>query len=323
MKILLYTQEFSPGGSLRLLLNLAKHLQKEHTVYLSFNRDNGGGILLKYFDDITIVSYSDAPDIASECDVLLAHLPYGFEALMEMSVPRKLVVSMEIISRHPAVLNDDHIGMLDGMLYLHSEQVAHLSDAIRTVKCFAVPIINNIVRTPAYNKSGTIGCVGSIIKHDVRTIIDILRHTPENRQIKVWCHENLKINNKFRTMLQRIYLNHYRRQGRIRNMGIDADLVAVLRQYDLLLHTPADSIVVSDALASGKMVLLSPLPVLKKAFGAMEGVYFLDDKKLNVESLLSDYDENQYQRIHQRYAETCNRTEALRRWQRVIEGKDQ
>jgi hypothetical protein len=94
------------------LLSLAEHLQQEHTVYFSFNRDNGGGILLQYFGGITAVSYSDAPAIASGCDVLLAHLPYGFETLMEISGPRKLAVSMEIIARHPAVLNDDHIAGL-------------------------------------------------------------------------------------------------------------------------------------------------------------------------------------------------------------------
>jgi hypothetical protein len=213
------------------------------------------------------------------------------------------------------------------MLYLHSEQVAHLSDAVRAVKCCAVPVINNIVRAPAYRTSGTIGCIGSIVKHDLRIIIDILRKTPEHRHIKIWCREKPFLNNAFRTPLKHIYLNRCLRQERLRHMGLDADLVAVLQQFDLLLHTPAESngssIVVHDALASGKMVLLSPLPALKKAFGRMDGVYFLDDKNLHVESLLVRYDEQQYRRIHRRYAEQYNRAEALRRWQRVIEGKDQ
>lgn len=323
MKILLYTQISGATGSLRLFLNLARHLQQSHQICLAFDRGGAGEVFLKYFPDIPVIDCRQAADFSSDCDLLLCHLPHEIDGIVDIPVPKKIAVCMEVASVHEFLIDNDNAHRFDAVLYLHDEQIEHFSPSLRAQKCIRVPLINNIEAVPDYVKTGHIGCIGTRTKHDLDLLSKVLENTASHRKIKIWAPWPLLKKTKNKNTPDHPQLSRYHELNRWVDMGVDPDVYSIQAQYDALLHTPGwsngTSTVISDALASGKIVLLSPLPAFKKAYGGMPGIYFLDDPHLEIENLLQNYGKNQYEFIRDGYGAVYNRAAALQQWQCVIE----
>jgi hypothetical protein len=228
---------------------------------------------------------------------------------------------MEIASLHPPTVTTGNLALFDGFLHLHHEQAAHFSDSQRRSKCHLLPLINNIEQPPQFARSDAIGCVGSSTKHDALAILNVLART-RRRPVLVWSESALTFCEL--GWWKRRRARHFRRADRLREMGLNTDVAALLSRFDLLLHTPAQgngtSTVVSDALASGKNILLSPLPAYKQAYSHLPGVHFLDQRGLRIEEIMTTYDRFKFECIRDGYAATYNREDALEQWQQAIEG---
>jgi hypothetical protein len=326
MKILLYTQQGGLGGSFRLLLNLAEHLVQSHEVGFAFPRGQSGELALAQYPGIRAMDCGEAQAWAARCDVAIAHLVEDLAFFAELRGPRKLALCMEIVERHAPVFTEDALRRFDGYMYLHPEQAAHLDCARLAGKTFLLPLINNVRRAPAFRRTGDIGCIGAAHKHDVPVLLSVLGKLPvlSRARMRVWSTEPLKIPKPERTWRRKKLLRLFRWSGRLQEPGLDPDIVSVLGRFDLLLHSAnagnGTSTVVSDALASGKMVLLTPLPAFKQAYANLAGVHFLDQPGLRPGRLLREYDKDRFRAICDGYAARYCREGALKLWQKAIEG---
>ena len=321
MRLLLYTQQGVLGGSLRLLFNLARHLARKHAVRVAFPRGYSGELLLSRYDGIPIGDYEDPSVLTARYDVAVCHAHRSIEAAVAIDAARKLAVSMEIAGLHPPSVTGDTLAVFDGFLHLHEEQAAHFSEAQRREKCYLLPLINNVEHPPRFTCSGAIGCVGSYTKHDANAILKVLAKT-RRRPVRVWSESSLNLQEL--GWWNRRRGRHYQRSGRLREMGLNTDVASLMSGFDLLLHTPrhgnGTSTVISDALASGKNVLLSPLPAYRRAYAALPGVHFIDQRRLDIDEVMAAYDRVRYERIRDAYCAVYNREHALAEWQRAIEG---
>ena len=321
MKILLYTQQGVLGGSLRLLFNLARHLALRHEVSVAFPRGYSGELLLPSYKGIAVVDWEDAALPTTRYDVAVCHAHRSIEPVAAIDAARKLAVSMEIATLFSPTVTNDHLAEFDGFLHLHEEQAAHFSETQRRTKCHLLPLINNIEHPPPYTRSGAIGCVGACTKHDANTILKVLARA-RRRPVRVWSESSLNLQGL--GWWHRRLGRHYQRSGRLQEMGLNTDVTALMSGFDLLLHTPhhgnGTSTVISDALASGKNVLLSPVPAYRKAYSALPGVHFFDQRRLRIEEIMGAYDRVRFERIRDAYSEVYDRKHALAQWQRAIEG---
>jgi len=327
LKILLYTQHGGLGGSFRLLLNLAEHLLQAHEVCVAFPRGQSGELTLAQYPGVRVLDCSEAQAYAAGCDVAIAHLTENLAFFSELRVPRKLALCVEVVQDHAPLFTDEALRCFDGYLHLHPEQAAHLGPATIGAKARLLPLVGNVRQAPDFRRTGNIGCIGAAHKLDALALLSVLDQLPafSRTQLRVWSTRRPKIRRPANTWRRKMRFRLHQWTGRLRLPGPDPDILAVLGRFDLLLHGVKSgngtSTVVSDALASGKMVLLSPLPAYKEAYARFAGVYFLDQPGLDAGQLLREYDEAKFQSICRSHADHYNRAQALRQWQETIEGR--
>src|SRR6478736_5961188 len=107
-----------------MLLNLAEYLHACHDVCIVFDKSQNGSLFLKAYSAISAISLQEVRMVAGSYDVLVAHLPYGRDEIINLPIPRKLIVSMEVLSQVPMLIDEECLDRCDGMLYLHDEQIA-------------------------------------------------------------------------------------------------------------------------------------------------------------------------------------------------------
>lgn len=147
MEILVYSQYGGMGGSTRLLLDLARHLARDHDVRVALRptrKAQAARILLEQFSDLRLVPWDPELIRGQRFDVAILHLPHSVADAVGIRASRKIAVLMELVARHPIAVREEHCAMFDRILYLHREQVEHLSPATRIAKCTLLPIIDNI-----------------------------------------------------------------------------------------------------------------------------------------------------------------------------------
>jgi hypothetical protein len=311
MKILLYTQETCCGGSSRLLLNLARYLAHKHDVTLSFPGEiNPGGLsLFNYFSDIPKVPEKHLIEHGYKFDVAIFHLPYRIDNEIQINCSRKIAVVMEIPSRNPIVINNSNMHEFDNLIYFSDNQISHLDKAAGKRKFVKLKIINNIDYQPSYNKTHNVGCVGSHDKHNLGDILRILRTSKAINKLILYC--SYRPSARKLGIRAHIWEKIFDRLGKIDFRGIEVDAQRIYASFDCLLHTPSQSngtsVVVSDSLASGKQVMLSPLPEFKQTYRGVEGVFFLDEIKYNLTSIMRSYNFEIYKRTLENYRNIYDR----------------
>ncbi len=180
MEILVYSQQGNIGGSTRLLLNLARHLAREHSVCVAFgtaHTPQASDVLLAQFPELRLIPGDPEIIRRRRFDVAILHLPFAAEDVENFDAPRKIAVVMELVARHPIAVREEHCALFERILHLHREQVQHLSPASRAAKCTLLPVIDNIDFDPQFVPACCIGCVVRIRKQDV--VNDELRRTLE------------------------------------------------------------------------------------------------------------------------------------------------
>jgi hypothetical protein len=324
MKILVYSQFGGLGGSTRLLLNLARFLGNYHSVAVALAgtaTPQATSALLRHFSDVKRVPSSAQAINNAGFDLALLHLPFSLEALDTISVPRKIAVVMELVERHPIPLTEGNCGQLERLLYLHPEQVSHLSSGFRESRCRLLPLINNIDFEPAYVKTRFMGVVGGAHKTGVAQVLRFIAALPPDFGLRMWSDSALSLQGLAAPMLQQAL--GFIGAGRLIGMPAEIDVRVLMRSYDALLHLPrhgnGTSVVVSDALYCGKPIVVSSLPSYKSAYAGMEGVLFSDAPIEQLIASITRWSEADFRRISDAYRAVYNREQALQLWRRALE----
>lgn len=319
MKILLYTQVSRLGGSTRLLLNLAKYLSLKHEVIVSFpNEIHATGVqLFEYFSDLEQIPSNYLIDHNYNFDVGLFHLPFSLDTSLQINCARKIAVTMEIVDKHKVIVNSENIDQFEKMIYLHDEQIEHFTEPISRKKLIKLNLINNINYLPSYHKTYN---VGSIAKLNLKIQFNVILSSQKLRKLMIY--------SSYRPSARELGIPYYilreifYKLGKLEFKGTEINVKNLYQSFDCLLHTPTQgngtSVVVSDALASGKYVVLSPLPKYKEAYSHLEGVFFLDEIGYNLTDLIKSYDHTMFTRISDNYRSIYDRNEILKEWETVI-----
>lgn len=320
LRILFYTQYFGVGGSTSLLLHVASHLARRHTVAFALPASvrPPGRRLLERHPRLTALPRDDVRP--ADWDVVVCHLPSRIEEILFAPGPRKVAVSVEIVDDWPVPIRDRHARRLDAFVHLHDEQAAHFDPAFRRRRCHRLPIVNDVDFEPPTATSGCLGAVGNPHKLDPGRLLRILGRTGRARALHLWTDRSRL---RWGTRHHLPALAH-RARGRLAVHDLAYDLRPVFASFDCLLHLPdrgnGTSMVVSDALACGRRVVLSDLEGFRDRYGDQEGVYFLDDVGPDLSSLVASYDEGVQRSIRAAYARVYDRDDALHRWEEVIVG---
>jgi len=321
-RILIYTQQPVLGGSLRMLLNLARHLASRHEVtvalppvpYAAHRHD-----LLRHYRDLTIIDPQTAMAAAASFDVLVGHFPFEIDELARAYFPRKIAVSMEIISRHGPIIDEDTTGLFDRIVHLHPDQVAHLSASTREKLCAELPIINNVDFEPDFEATRYLASVGGLLKLDLAAALETVRRTRGIRGLRIHSVPTVRLRRAGLSPGKQLRAWRYRATGRLSIQRPELDVRRLYRSFDCLVHTPAESngtsVVVSDALTSGRLVLLSPLESHRRAYAGLAGVHFADEVGADITDLLAGYDTRTGRRIRESYRSRYDRGEVLRQWE--------
>lgn len=326
MDILIYTQQGGMGGSTRLLLNLARALVQNHQVTVALgvtHTPEATGQLLKEFSDLTVVTAR--PEILrSRCfDVAVLHLPFNLDWSVELDTKSRIAVMMELAGQHSSVIDESNSDSFDRILYLHPEQVEHLSPQLVEQRCSQLPIINNIDFTPSYSKSRCVGTIGGAHKNSLRTIIRVIDALPEDYRLRMWSSDKLSLQGQ--PMELAAPAMKFIADKRLEPLPATANLEKLVQSYDALLHTPkhgnGTSVVVGDALQCGKLVLLAPLPAYRSAYGDMPGVYFTSRPLLELAEKVRQYGQRDFNQIRQAHADIYDRESVLRQWESTITGQ--
>ncbi|MEJ2345677.1 MAG: hypothetical protein P8090_09765 [Gammaproteobacteria bacterium] len=311
-----------------MLLNLANHLAATHDV--SFvtppeSAENAGGLLEILLPQIERLSLQQARHRRT-FDVLLCHLPYGFEDWIQDPIfGRRVAVSMEIVERTRVALGPQHQPVFDAFLCLHSEQIRHFDDEFRRSRCFQLPLIDDVSFEPAFVRTRAVGCVGAPYKHSFGAMVDLLRRVSGVRQLRVYGHKPLWSIARHSPWRVRFRGLRPWLAGRLQYCGTSPDIRKIFESFDCLLHTPrvgnGTSIVVNNALACGKLVVLSDLPAYRRAYSGRAGVHFLPDVVDDLPGLFGRYDFDHYQGIIDDYRKRYDRAGALEAWQEAVLGE--
>lgn len=324
MKLLIYTQIGYMGGSLRNLLNLGKFLSSGHQVIIlapNLNLHEEPGM-----DGFPNLQWSDTLNTGleiPEADISILHLPYGSDIISSQIRCSKILVVFEIMSRHPFKLAKKGSQDIERVIYMHREQEEALLRTFEKERCIKLPIINSIDFELPFIKTQTSASIGSgIYKHNLLSIIKVLLKSQAiNRHI---IYISKKVNPALLSGLSRFLLLYYLKNQRLIFLGIEWDVKKIYSSFDCLLHFPSEgngtSMVVSEALSCGKMVLLAPLPAYKEAYSGLTGVYFTDTTGYNLSALVRNYDQDVAEKIREDYRKVYNRDLVLLQWKKVITG---
>jgi glycosyltransferase involved in cell wall biosynthesis len=323
MEIAIHTQFKGMGGSTRLLANLARHLAARHRISFIIRSDGEKDLIDALVGDRT-VKYLSLREVSRGTDtgipdVVLFHLPYGLDRTLALKAERKIALILEIPGERPIVINDRNCRLFDDVIYLSEDQVTHIRPGQTQPRFHMLPIINDVDFEPIFKKTGYVGCVGGKRKNSMRVIRKILGNSPGITGLRVW--GNFKgTYPAIARFFRMLPLRH-----RIAIMGVEHDIRRIYDSFDCLLHTPKHSVgtsmVVNDALACGKLAVLSDLEAFRRSFGGLEGIFFVNDIGYGLDSLLEGYDEDTFVRIRKGYAKQYDRANALALWETVITGE--
>jgi pentatricopeptide repeat protein len=307
------------GGSTRLLLNLARHLGRDHDVCVALRparKPQPARILLEQFSDLRLVPWDTELIRRQHFDVAILHLPFSVADADRVRASRKIAVFMELVARDPIAVREEHCAMFDRILYLHREQVEHLSPATRTAKCTLLPVIDNIDFEPEYVPAPCIGAIGGAHKMQLPLALALLEGLPQRYGICFWSPDPLDISRLAPPLMDQAW--PLVTAGRLRQQPVTGDIRTLSQRYQALLHTPATgngtSVVVSDALRCGKLAILSPLPAYREAYGDVDGVLFTDQPREELVERICAYSPADFMRISAAYAARHDRADTLRRW---------
>jgi len=326
--LLFHTQAFRLGGSLRLLLNLARHLAPRHAVTFAVPEDAEPAALALLAAEPRVgrVAHTEALAAPAAYDVLVGHFPFTVDAMAALPIPHRVAVSLEITARHRVPIDARQARRFDRILHLHPEQVAHLPADLRQALCIQLPIINDVDFHLPFRRTGAAGCIGANSKNDTARLVEILSHTPQLTHLILHEPKRRRLWSRKLTLRQRLLAVYFRRRGRLQWAGADTDLRRVFAGFDCLVHTPTvgngTSMVVSDALACGKLVLLSGLPAYRAAYAGLPGVHFIEDTGPAIGPLLEGYDEPMSNTIRDSYRRIYDRDAVLARWEAAIVGAE-
>lgn len=322
MNILIYTQVGSMGGSLRLLTNLAKHLAQNHKVaviapHLDLNNEPG----IDKYPDLTWINLKKNSILPDQFDIALCHLPYKMDEFSRKIKCRKILVVFEIISRHPIKLEVSDTQSFEKAIYLHYEQLPGLQNLFNEEDCILLPIINDIDFILPFRKtkfSASVGHGGH--KHNLHLILKILR---KNKVIEKHIAFGSFIPPVDKLSLaDRQFFQHVTRTGRLCFTDQEWNLRNLFSSFDCLIHTPdsgnGTSLVISDALACGKEVAISPIKAYIEAYSNLSGVHFIDETNINLSGIISNYVERRAKQIRDDYYQAYNRKEVLEQWTKVL-----
>jgi len=322
-RILIYSQQPILGGSLRLLLNLARHLSESHDIIVALPPPKESWLFWGTegpFTDVRIVERQEALDTAEAFDLLVGHFPFELDAVARTPIQRKIAICMEIASRHARVLDDETAPAFDRIVHLHDEQVVQLSPSLRRRLCVRLPIINNVDFDLPFEKTGYLGAVGAGDKHHLPTLLRTIQRSRNVRGLHTWSHQPIEFKWSGLSVIQKLRARVALWQGRFVFHTPELDLRQLYASFDCLVHTPrygnGTSIVVSDALSCGKLVALSPVPEYRRVYGGLEGVHFIDDFDCDLTKPMACYDEATYDRIRRHYR--YDRSDALQRWEESL-----
>ena len=323
MEILVYSQQGNMGGSTRLLLNLARHLAREHSVSVAFgtaHTPQTSDVLLAQFPELRLIRGDPESIRRRRFDVAMLHLPFAVEDVETFDAPRKIAVVMELVARHPIAIREEHCTLFERILYLHREQVEHLSPASRESKCTLLPVIDNIDFEPDYVPACCIGAIGGAHKMQLPLALSLLDALPQGYSMCFWSPDPLAIDGLAAPLLdQALQLMSV---GRLQQQPPTGDIRLLSQRYRALLHTPlhgnGTSVVVSDALGCGKLVILAPLPAYREAYAHLDGVLFTDQPRTELVDRICAYSREDFARIRAAYRARHDRGAILRQWSAAI-----
>lgn len=325
MKVLIYTQSGKLGGSFRLLLNLAKHLAKNNeVVFAAPTFESQLAPLLGRVENLKVISTTQQSLETARFDAGLFHLPHSSDNLANANIPHKSLVVLELMSLYPLKLSNDDIDSFSRVIYMHDEQLEHLSKLGCEGRSERMSIINDVDFDLPFTKTGKVASIGvANFKHDLSLAMKMLEKTENCRQLNIYTpSRRLEYHTLPDYQRRRFWFLLLRNKLRIR--PVETDLNRLYSGFDCLFHIPKEgngtSMVVSNSLALGKPVVLSSLPAYRKAYGSLTGVYFADDIDYELTSILKSISSTGVAKIRNDYRQCYDRDRVLQQWQNAVLG---
>jgi hypothetical protein len=356
MKILIYTQaQKVGGGSGTLLMNLAKHLARRHSVTFAFmnaRQKDGFDSMARFEHDHVWTSDLMSRDTSVHPDVMLCHFPYNVDRIALLKGVRKVAVIMEVPGFDRIPVDVQNYDLFEHVIFLNEAQVAGIPEANSSARFHKLGIIDDIDYRPVYRKTGDVGC----IKNEFSILHTVIGQSPDARCFKVYYGHHRILRNMLNSLccahsvfytakplrsiesaarglfdswgrglaggrlkkgLQFASMCH-----RIEVMEFEPNIRKLFNSFDCLLRTPQYSIgaslSVQDALACGKPVVLSDIPGHRGAYSRFKGVFFVNEIDYCLDGLIRGYDEATFNEIRDCYLSIYDRTKTLAKWEEVI-----
>ncbi len=320
--ILIYSQVGMLGGSLRLLYNLGLYLSKDRNVTLCLR--NCAALVKEKLTGNQNFRLIDEKEFSGQVkfSAALFHLPFGNDGFLDnISSQKSILVVMEIQSKHPLNLSKQDAARFQKVVYLHKEQLPAIQKLFSGSQCHLLPVINNIDFDLPFQKTNKIASVGVWqYKHNLKKIFSILKNTDQHIKFKMFSERPPTLRELGFKIPAYYYLTNISK--RFVFSGLEFDAAKLYAGFDCLLHLQAHgngtSIVVSDALACGKLVVLSSLAAYREAYSKLEGVYFIDDPGNDLNKLIIDFDAKKSSAIKSEYHKHYSRSDVLKQWDNAL-----
>jgi hypothetical protein len=356
MRVMIYTQaQGVGGGSSTLLINLAKHLARRHTVTFAFTdarqKDDYNSVA-RFEHDSLLVADVISRGASAHPDVMVCHFPHSLDPMAFVEGVRKVAVVMEVPGFDRTPLGGDNHTLFDDLIFLNDSQIAGIPGAESSAKFHRLAVIDDIDFTPVYGRTGDVGC----IKNEFSTLYTVIRRSPGTGWFRVYYAHNsvargianaLCSGHSYISATQplipfgsaaRSFLDWCGRRlaagplkkafqfastcHRMKVMGFERSVERLFTSFDCLLRTPQHSIgaslAVQDALACGKPVVLSGIPGHRAAYSRFKGVHFVNEIDHCLDGIMGSYDRGVFKEIRDCYLSLYDREATLAQWEAII-----